>query len=490
MNTRIPDLRLRPLVDRPPSPQGAFVLYWMTAFRRLDANFALERACEWARELDRPLVILEALRTGYPWASRRLHRFVLDGMADHARRLEGSRVLYHPYVEPRAGAGKGLLAALAKEAAVVVADDSPAFFLPRMLSAAARKLKVRLEAVDSNGLLPLRAADKVHLTAHSFRRFLQKTLPGHLADAPRPHPLTGAPLPEATALPAAITRRWPVAEAGLLGDDEEALARLPVAAEPAPVKLRGGPGAAGRLLDRFLDGGLPRYAEDRNDPSLGGGSGLSPYLHFGHISTHQVFAAVADREDWTPARLSSDTSGSRAGWWGMGASAEAFLDQIVTWRELGFNMAWQRDDTEKYGSLPGWAQETLAAHAGDERPYLYTARQLDAADTHDEVWNAAQRQLRQEGIIHNYMRMLWGKKILEWTPSPKKALAIMLDLNNRYALDGRDPNSASGIFWCLGRYDRPWGPERPVFGTVRYMTSDSTRRKFRLGPYLERFGGA
>ncbi len=263
-----------------------------------------------------------------------------------------------------------------------------------------------------------------------------------------------------------------------------------MAAEPAPVKLRGGPGAAGRLLDRFLDGGLPRYAEDRNDPSLGGGSGLSPYLHFGHISTHQVFAAVADREDWTPARLSSDTSGSRAGWWGMGASAEAFLDQIVTWRELGFNMAWQRDDTEKYGSLPGWAQETLAAHAGDERPYLYTARQLDAADTHDEVWNAAQRQLRQEGIIHNYMRMLWGKKILQWTPSPKKALAIMLDLNNRYALDGRDPNSASGIFWCLGRYDRPWGPERPVFGTVRYMTSDSTRRKFRLGPYLERFGGA
>jgi deoxyribodipyrimidine photo-lyase len=172
----------------------------------------------------------------------------------------------------------------------------------------------------------------------------------------------------------------------------------------------------------------------------------------------------------------------------MRPAAEAFLDQLVTWRELGFNSAWQQDSAEAYSSLPAWARKTLAAHAGDPRPYIYSARRLGAADTHDPVWNAAQRQLLREGRIHNYMRMLWGKKILEWTRSPRQALAVMLELNNRYALDGRDPNSASGILWCLGRYDRPWGPVRPIFGTIRYMSSDSARRKFRLGPYLERYG--
>ncbi len=174
----------------------------------------------------------------------------------------------------------------------------------------------------------------------------------------------------------------------------------------------------------------------------------------------------------------------------MAASAEAFLDQLVTWRELGYNMCVHRPDYDRYESLPDWARATLELHAPDRRDPTYTLDQFAAAETHDPVWNAAQRQLVRDGALHNYLRMLWGKKILEWTESPREALDVMIELNNRYALDGRDPNSYSGIFWMLGRYDRAWGPERPIFGKIRYMSSDSTIRKLKMKQYLERYGNA
>ena len=159
----------------------------------------------------------------------------------------------------------------------------------------------------------------------------------------------------------------------------------------------------------------------------------------------------------------------------------------MTWRELGLNFAGKREDAESYDALPPWARVTLEKHADDPRPYLYSPDALEQARTHDPLWNAAQVQLVREGRIHNYLRMVWGKKILEWSPSPRVALETMLGLNNRWALDGRDPNSTSGIFWCLGRYDRPWGPERPIFGTVRFMSSANTRRKLRVKGYLARY---
>jgi deoxyribodipyrimidine photo-lyase len=172
----------------------------------------------------------------------------------------------------------------------------------------------------------------------------------------------------------------------------------------------------------------------------------------------------------------------------MSREAEAFLDELVTWRELGYNRCCLTDDYGRYESLPKWALETLAEHADDRREHLYTLDEFETAATHDELWNAAQRQLIREGRLHNYLRMLWGKKILEWSPSPQQALDVLIHLNNKYAVDGRDPNSYSGIFWVLGRYDRAWGPERAVFGKVRYMSSENTRRKLRLREYLERYG--
>jgi deoxyribodipyrimidine photo-lyase len=459
----------------------------MIASRRTTWNFALDRAVEWAEKLRKPLVILEALRCGYPWASDRMHRFAIDGMAENACQLEGTDVLYYPYLELLPNAGKGLLAALASRACVVVTDEFPCFFLPRMVVSAARQVPVPMEVVDSNGLLPLRQAEQAYPTAYAFRRFLQRELPRHLMEFPKANALLNAKLPKVKHLPREITKRWPKASSRLLNSGMGALADIPLDHGIPPVEIRGGSAAAQTLLRNFLRNKLATYAEARNDPEQRATSELSPYLHFGHISVHQIFFEITRQEGWSADRLAVRATGSRSGWWGASQAAEAFLDQVITWRELGFNCCQMRNDYDQFESLPAWALKTLRQHAGDERSNVYTLEKFERAMTHDPLWNAAQTQLLREGRIHNYLRMLWGKKIIEWARTPAKALQIMMELNNKYALDGRDPNSYSGIFWCLGRYDRPWGPERPVFGTVRYMSSENTSRKFPVREYIRKY---
>lgn len=485
--TSVPPLRIRTLTPAEVSANGDYVLYWMTAFRRTRFNFSLERAVEWSRELHKPLVILEALRSGYRWASDRLHRFVIDGMADNAEQLAQKDVLYYPYLEPNHGAGKGLLEELASRACVVVSDDYPAFFLPRMIEAAAAHVPVRFELVDSNGLLPMRAAEKVFARAFDFRRFLQKNLLPHLDETPARDPLSRVKLRRLKGLPPEITTRWPLAESGTLLASRNNLSPFPIDHSVGPVATVGGSRAANRRLNTFVKDKLALYESARNQPVREANSGLSPYLHFGHISAHQVFEKVTRLTAWTPDKVATKSTGSSSGWWGTSPEIESFVDQLITWRELGYNMCWQRRDYDQYESLPNWAQQTLAEHASDARPHVYSVDQFEAAETHDELWNAAQRQLVREGRIHNYLRMLWGKKILEWSASPRESLAVMVELNNKYALDGRDPNSYSGIFWVLGRYDRAWGPERPIFGKVRYMSSQNTARKVRVQQFLETY---
>ncbi len=482
----VPKLRIRKANEAPVNAKGDFVLYWMVAFRRLHWNFSLEQAVAWALELKKPLVILEALRCGYPWASDRLHRFILDGMADNLRQAAKHNVLYYPYVEQKEGAGKGLLAALGKKACIIVTDDYPAFFIPKMV-AAAQGLPVRLEQVDANGLLPMRVAERVFPTAYAFRRFLQKRLPSHLPEAPQADPLKGAKIARGRPLPPSIIKKWPPASPETLKRDAAFVASLPLDHDVRPVSQQGGPVAARKTLKEFLEKRLATYPEQRNEPEKEATSGLSPYLHFGHISVHQVFHQLTEGEGWLFDRLSDRATGGRSGWWGMSEAAEAFLDELITWREIGFNMCWQRDDYDRYESLPDWARATLKAHARDKRSYVYTLEDFAAGQTHDPLWNAAQMQLYREGRMHNYLRMLWGKKILEWSRNPREALTIMIELNNKYALDGRDPNSFSGIFWVLGRYDRPWGPERPIYGKVRYMSSENTARKVRVKEYIKKY---
>ena len=483
----VPEIRVHTKNDAAVRGGGEYVLYWMIASRRTRWNFAMDRAVEWATELDKPILVLEALRSDYPWASDRFHRFILDGMRDNEAALEGSGIGYYPYVEPEKGAGKGLLASLAERAAVVVTDEFPCFFLPNMVEKAAGLLDVKLEAVDSNGLLPLAAAGRAFHRAFDFRRFLQRELPNHLGDFPRQSARQGRIPAPFQGVDPAISQRWARASADLL-DRSAPLNELPIDHSVAPVAESGGYEAAQRTLRRFLDDRLDRYGDERNDPDADVASELSGYLHFGHISSHQILDAVARRQDWSPWKLSDETGGRRRGWWNLDESVESFLDELVTWREVGYNFCFNRPDYAEFDSLPNWARETLEEHRSDPRPQTYSLEQFERADTHDEIWNAAQNELRSRGRIHNYLRMLWGKKVLHWSRSPREALDVMIELNNRYAIDGRNPNSYSGIFWVLGRFDRAWGPEREIFGKVRYMSSKNTRRKLKLGGYLDRWG--
>lgn len=483
----VPAERIIAVCHAPLRPSGDFVLYWMLAAHRIGWNFGLQRAVEWGRELGKPLVVLETLLSGRSWDADRHHRFALEGMTDNLRLLRQRNICAYPFVEERPGQAGELVAALAQHACAVVVDDCPAHVYAAEVQTVGRGLEVCCEAVDSNGLLPLRAAERVFPTAHAFRRFLQRELKPHLRQMPQSDPLRGQRLPGPATLPADIVGRYPPASEALLAGDASALAQLPLDHSVGPVAIRGGPVAAGATLRRFVEDKLPFYAEARAHPDRDGTSGLSAYLHWGHISAHQVFSEVMRAQGWGVECLAARATGARSGWWGVDANAESFLDELITWRELGYNMAWQVEGYDRYETLPRWALDTLERHARDERPYLYTLEELELAHTHDALWNAAQRQLVREGRVHNTLRMLWGKKILEWSPTPQEALRVMIELNNRYGLDGRNPNSYSGILWCLGRYDRAWGPERPVFGTVRYMSSTNTARKVRVREYIRRF---
>jgi deoxyribodipyrimidine photo-lyase len=449
-------------------------------------NYSIDRALEYAEKLRKPLLIFEALDVGYPWASDRHHQSIISGMKEHRERLESLGTAYYAYIEPQSGAGRGLLQALASRACIVVTDDSPVFFTPRMIESAKRLTYCRVEAVDSCGLLPIRAADRDFVSAYQFRRFLQRMLPNHLEVSPDPDPLPGARIPSLPSIPGEIMERWPLADTQLL-QTQKTLASLPIDHSVGPTPWWGGHASAEHQLHCFIAKGLPRYGEDRNNPDSGASSGLSPWLHHGHISPHEIFEAVAESENWTPAHLSQEIDGRRSGWWGMTPTAEAFLDQLVTWRELSFVFCSREARFDCYDTLPAWAVKTLEDHAGDPREHVYTLEQFMTSSTHDELWNAAQRQLMYGGVIHNYLRMFWGKKILEWSTHPREAFETMIELNNRFALDGRDPNSYTGISWVMGRFDRGW-PERPIYGKVRSMTSSSTRRKLKLDEYLVQWG--
>ena len=467
---------------------GQYVLYWMTAQRRTRFNFALQHAVDRAKQFKKPLVIFEPLRVRYRWASDRMHRFVIEGMRDNADALTKKTVTYFPYVEPKPGAGTPLLHELASRACTVVTDEYPCFFLPRMIKAVKDRIPARLELVDGNGVMPMRLPERTFTVAHSYRRWMQKNILDVLLEQPKKDPLGRTKLPPLDKLPKSITSRWQAADIEnlLCGDG---ISKIPIDHSVLPnLQIPGGSAEATKRLNRFVKKTITAYSDDRNHPDEHATTGLSPHMHFGHISASEIVTRVLESESWTPDQASV-ANGKNNGFWNTSEQAEAFLDQVLTWREMGFNLAFREPDLyDKFESLPNWAQATLIEQTADERPSIYDLDQFERAETHDELWNAAQRELVQTGVMHNYMRMLWGKKILHWTRTPQQALKIMIHLNNKYALDGRDPNSYSGIFWVLGRYDRAWGPKRPIFGSVRYMTSDSARRKLRLKKYVARFG--
>jgi deoxyribodipyrimidine photo-lyase len=476
--------RLRRVNDARVARDGDFVLYWMQAFRRLDHNHALDYAIACSRELGRPLVVYEGLRYDYPWATARSHRFVLEGMRDNREAARRLGVAYWPFVATPEEPGRGLLRKLSARACLVVTDEFPCFVVPEQTAALGRKIERALFAVDGNGVVPLSllgapVAAAAHLRPRIHKQFAAAWQ--HRASAEPEVPHVGAKAPDA---PFAT---WD-------GDVERALAAVPIdhAVKPGP-RTRGGSAAARERLAAFVAHGLPRYAEDRSKPTApedGAESGLSPYLHFGHVSIEHVIEALFAATYGAP-DAALGAPGKRETFYGADPNVNAFLDEAITWRDVGYH--WhltRRADTASLAqALPAWAQATLAKHAPDPRKHAYARDEWEAAATHDPLWNAAQTELARTGGLHNYLRMLWGKKVLEWSRSPDEAYATLVHLNNKYAIDGRDPNSYSGILWCFGLFDRPWAPERPVLGTIRYMSSENTAKKFKLEGYLRYVAG-
>ncbi len=481
------DARLRRLNDAKIAAGGDYVLYWMQLYRRLDHNHALDYALRCAVELGKPLVVYEGLRLDYPWASRRLHRFVLEGMRANAETAKDQGLNYWPYVETPSLPAKGLLRGLAARACLVITDDFPCFIVPGQSAALAGCVDLPVFAVDSNSLVPLSLLGPAVGAAAHLRPRIHKAFAEaweHRAVAkPR---LTVA----ASKRVKAPFDTWKAEDLGAF------LNRLPLdASVPEVASMPGGARAAKSRLKQFLKKRLPGYAEARSSPTApeaGHASGLSPYLHFGHISIEDVAAAaLASTGEWTTGELRIHNRGKREGYFTDDADVNGFLDEALTWRDVGFNWHWGRrpDAASLERALPGWALASLRAHAGDPRAHAYSLEQWEAGATHDPLWNAAQRELVATGTIHNYLRMLWGKKVIEWSRTPEEAYETLEHLNNKYALDGRDPNSYTGILWCFGLFDRPWAPERKVLGVLRYMSSDNTARKFKLGPYYEYVNG-
>jgi deoxyribodipyrimidine photo-lyase len=475
-------VRVRRLNQAPIHRGGDYVLLWMQGVRRLESSHALDYAARCATELGVPLVAYEGLRLDYPWSSQRISTFVLEGMRDNAVSARALPLHYWPFVERTPNEGRGLLRRIAARACLVVTDDFPCFILPEQ-SAALASIDRPLYAVDGNSIVPLAALGDPPYAANHLRRRIHKVFREAWA-----HRSSGR-----VSLEGLKTRTLeaPFELAAL--DDPKALGEaLPIDSSVGAVASRpGGRAAALRALDEFIRVGLPIYAEERSipaPPQQMHGSGLSPYLHFGHLAIEEVVAAVfaAAEARGHELRFDEGSLAKRAGFFSLDPNVDSFLDEAITWRDVGYVWHWKRrkDTRSLDAALPKWAQETLTAHAGDRRSHTYGLAEWESASTHDPLWNAAQRELVHTGSIHNYLRMLWGKKVIEWSQTPEEAYQTLVHLNNKYALDGRNPNSYTGILWCFGLFDRPWAPERPVFGSVRYMSSESTAKKFKLQSYL------
>lgn len=475
-------VRIRRANDRPELSRRDYVLYWMQAFRRLDHNHALDFSLVRAIELGKPLVIYEGLKLGYRWANSRLHRFILEGMRDNAERAISLGINYWPFVETPADSGRGLLRRLSERACLVVTDDYPCFIVPDQISALAAKCDVSVVAVDGNGIVPLsRLGEPVAAAAH-----LRPRIHRAFAEAWTCRTIEKPDFPKSVR----DQIEPPFAPWNPTCDLDQFIVGLPIDQTVKPVAGEPGGTIAGRRrLRGFVKAQLPRYAEGRNAPAGpddGAASRLSSYLHFGHISIEEIADAVLNSQGpWNISKLNPACNNKREGFFTDNPNIDGFLDEALTWRDIGFHWHWHRRHTAASleTALPTWAHATLKKHATDRREFLYSLEEWESASTHDPLWNAAQLELVHTGRIHNYLRMLWGKKVLEWSATPDEAYRTLEHLNNKYALDGRDPNSYTGILWCFGLFDRPWPPERPVFGNVRYMSSANTAKKFKLDAY-------
>lgn len=449
------DDRVRRGNERDFRPGVKYVLYWAQMNRRVDANHALAFAAREANRLGLPLLVYESVTCTYPYANDRLHTFLLEGVPDTAAALAKLGIGYCFYLRRTRRDPNDVLYRLAAQAAAVVTDEYPTFVAREHNASVPAKLDVPYLLVDSCGVIPLARFEKREYAAYTIRPKIRRMLEGCLKPAPEVRVEHRWRLP----VPA-----WHTEVTAAAIPDLVAACDIDHSVKPS-LSFRGGSHAALRHLDHFLRNNLRRYAKDRNEPAAHATSDLSPYLHFGHISALEV--ALTARGYAAEHKLIADE----------------YLEELIVRRELAFNYARFVDRPDCLQNLPNWALETLRKHAADRRDPAYGREEFEFARTHDPLWNACQKEMLLRGKIHGYYRMYWGKKIIEWSPTCQDALETMVYLHDKYALDGRDPNTYTNILWCFGLHDRPWG-ERPVFGMVRYMSYDGMKRKTNTEAYL------
>jgi deoxyribodipyrimidine photo-lyase len=445
----IQSARVRRLNDRRPTA-GDYLLYWMQQSQRASFNPALEYAIGAANRENLPVVVGFGLTDAYAEANRRHYAFMLQGLQEVERTLTARGIGF----VIRRGEPPDVAIEMAGRAAFVVCDRGYLRHQKRWRAAVAAAAPCPVVEIEGDVVVPVEeASDRHEVAARTLRPKLHRLWDGYLT-----------PLEE-TAVKRDAKKLRLRSDVDLT-DVDRALDRLKIDGSVAPVRrFRGGAGAARARLARFLQRGLAGYAEHRSEPGAFQCSQLSPYLHFGQISPVEIALAVR--------AAGTDAADDR----------RAYLEELIVRRELSMNFVNFNERYDSYDCLPDWAQRTLRTHHEDRREHRYSAQQLERADTHDRYWNAAMSEMVHTGYMHNYMRMYWAKKILEWTPEPAAAFRTTLYLNNKYFLDGRDANSYANVAWAFGLHDRPW-PERPVFGQVRCMNARGLERKFDMAAYL------
>jgi deoxyribodipyrimidine photo-lyase len=429
--------------------ESGSIIYWMSRDQRAADNWALIYAQEYALQRNAPLRVVFCLVPEFLGATMRHYAFMLEGL----REIEGTLRKYGiPFDLVTGDPPEALPVYIRKtKAGALITDFSPLHLQREWKNRVRSRLTIPFNEVDAHNIVPVWvASDKQEFGAYTIRPKIHRHLATYLEEFPK-------------------IRKHPHNEAAPEQVDWDRITKsLKVDTAVGPVDwLRPGEKGAAKKLDAFLDDRLTRYATDRNDPNQDAVSGLSPYLHFGQIAAQRVALAV---------RSSRKKKESR----------DAFLEELIVRRELSDNFCFYNERYDSFDGIPAWAQRTLNEHRRDAREYLYSLEAFERGETHDQLWNAAQHEMVTTGKMHGYLRMYWAKKILEWTESPDEALAIGIYLNDRYELDGRDPNGYTGLAWSIGGvHDRAWS-ERPVFGKIRYMNYNGSKRKFDVDEYIRR----
>jgi deoxyribodipyrimidine photo-lyase len=436
--------RIKPL-NNMTTRNGQYIVYWMQSSQRTEFNHALEYAIQKANELSQPLIVLFCLIADFPEANTRHYHFMLEGLKEVRSSLKNRKIL----MVIQTGILPSGITALAKKASLVVVDRGYLRIQREWRRTTSLHIECPFIQVESDVIVPVEEASlKEEFSAATFRPKMKKIVSKYLQ-----------PLNEYDLNISSLGMDFSSIS---LDDANRIISNLKIDTLVSPVKtLRGGTTQAKLNLTDFLENHLNRYSVDRNDPNLKATSNLSPYLHFGQISPLYIALKALETAE---------------------EACESFLEELVVRRELAVNYAFYNKAYDSYSGLPAWAIQTLDQHRLDKREVIYTLADFEGANTHDKYWNAAQKEMLYTGKMHGYMRMYWGKKILEWTETPEEAFKIALYLNNKYELDGRDPNGFTGVSWCFGKHDRPWA-ERAIFGNIRYMNDNGLKRKFDADKY-------